>query len=66
MGKPTLNKDNNRSKNFDEGRNRRQKILRHSQNRDKAVDNKLSVGKVVQLLLYGKIASSVSLSLIHI
>ena len=40
--------------------NCRQKILRRSQDRDKAVDNGLRVGKVVQFLLYGKIASSVS------
>ena len=40
--------------------NRRQKLLRRSQDRGKAVDNGLSAGKVVQFLLYGKNASSVS------
>ena len=49
-----------RSKNFDKKPNRRQKILRRSQDRGKAVDNGLSVGKVVQFLLHGKNASSVS------
>ena len=49
-----------RSKNFDKRPNRLQKIIRRSQDRGKAVDNGLSVGKVVQFLLYGKNASSVS------
>ena len=46
--------------NFDQWPNRRQKILRFSQDRGKTVDNGLSVGKVVQFLLYGKNAGSVS------
>ena len=34
--------------------------MRQSQDRDKAVDSGLSIGKVVQFLLNGKNASSVS------
>ena len=61
LSKFSLHRLNKRSKNFDKRPNRRQKkILRQSQDRGKAVDNGLSVGKVVQFLLYGKNASSVS------
>ena len=55
----SLRRKNKRSKNFDKRPSRRQKIVRRSQYRGKAVDNGLSVGEVVQFLLYGKNASSV-------
>ena len=47
-------------KTFNKKPNRRQKILRRSQDRGKAVDKVFSVGKVVQFLLYGKNASIAS------
>ena len=46
-----INTHNKRSKNFDKRPNRRQKMLRRSQDRGKVVDNWLSVGKVVHAVL---------------
>ena len=56
----TMGITNKRSKNFEKRPNRRQKIHHRSQDRGKAVNKGLSVGKVVQVLLYGKNAISVS------